>query len=238
MTQITTTPAPPVTMMTMDLRQRPGLEKQTHDLLAPADSMAVSCESESLAASLYLERIQKLRRWVKSIYTDAKQPLAVAKRTLDAQEKALLTPIKCAEKQIMGRILDFTTAQADREAQRRADEVDQSLDAETLVPVAASPPPAPMVSPGMQRRSTYSATVTDVQALVLAVAGQILLDMPGSTKVTQRWLTQVCRPSPQATLGLLMPSAPALNALARALKHDLRVPGTTLSETTTLVSTS
>ena len=237
MTQITTTPAPPVTMMTMDLRQRPGLEKQAHDLLAPADSMAVTCESESLAASLYLERVQKLRRWVKSIYSDAKQPLAVAKRTLDAQEKALLTPIKCAEKQIMGRILDFTTAQADREAQRRADEVDQSLDAETLVPVAASPPPAPMVAPGMQRRSTYSATVVDMEALVLAVAGQILRDRPGSTKVTQRWLTQVCRPSPQATLGLLTASGPALNALARALKDDLDVPGTTLKKTTTLVST-
>jgi len=223
-------------MMTMDLRQRPGLEKQANDLLAPADAMLVTSESESLAASLYLERIQKLRRWVKSIYSEAKQPLAVAKKTLDAQERALLTPIKCAEKQIMGRILDFTTAQADREAQRLADEVDQSLDAETLVPVVASPPPAPMVAPGMQRRSTYSATVTDVQALVLAVAGQILCDMPGSTKVTKRWLTQVCRPSPQASLGLLTPSAPALNALARALKHDLSVPGTTLSETTTLIA--
>jgi hypothetical protein len=156
MTQITTSPPPVTQMMTMDLRQRPGLEKQTHDLLAPADAM----------------------------------------------------------------------------------QVDQSLDAETLVPVAASPPPAPMVAPGMQRRSTYSATVVDMEALVLAVAGQILLDRPGSTKVTQRWLSQVCRPSPQATLGLLTASAPALNALARALKHDLRVPGTTLSETTTLVSTS
>ena len=238
MTQITTTPAPPVTMMTMDLRQRPGLEKQTHDLLAPADAMLVTCESESLAASLYLERVQKLRRWVKSIYTDAKQPLSVAKKTLDAQERALIDPIKQAEKQIMGRILDFTTAQADREAQRVAAQVDQSLDAETLVPVAAAPPPAPMVAPGMQRRSTYSATVVDMEALVLAVAGQILLDRPGSTKVTQRWLTQVCRPSPQASLGLLTASGPALNALARALKHDLSVPGTTLSETTTLVSTS
>ena len=223
-------------MMTMDLRQRPGLEKHAHDLLAPADSMSVSSDSESLTASLYLERIQKLRRWVKSIYADAKQPLSVAKRTLDAQERALLDPIKHVEKQIMGRILDFTTAQADREAQRVAAEVDQCLDAETLVPVAASPPPAPMVAPGMQRRSIYSATVTDVQSLVLAVAGQILLDMPGSTKVTKRWLTQVCRPSPQASLGLLTASAPALNALARALKHDLSVPGTTLSETTTLVA--
>jgi hypothetical protein len=147
-------------MVTMDLRQRPGLEKQTNDLLAPADAMLVTSESESFAASLYLERIQKLRRWVKSIYSDAKQPLAVAKRTLDAQ----------------------------------------------------------------------------VRALVLAVAGQILCDMPGSTKVTKRWLTTVCRPSPQASLGLLTASAPALNALARALKHDLSVPGTTLSETTTLVA--
>ena len=220
-------------MVTMDLRQRPGLEKQANDLLAPADSMLVTSESESFAASLYLERIQKLRRWVKSIYSDAKQPLAVAKRTLDAQERALIDPIKQAEKQIMGRILEFTTAQADRELKRLAD---QCLN-EALVSVAAPPPPAPTVAPGMQRRSTYSATVTDVQALVLAVAGQILLDMPGSTKVTQRWLTKVCRPSPQASLGLLTASAPALNALARALKHDLSVPGTTLVETKTLVST-
>jgi len=219
-------------MMTMDLRQRPGLEKQASDLLAPADAMLVTSESESLAASLYLERIQKLRRWVKSIYSEAKQPLAVAKRTLDAQERALIDPIKQAEKQIMGRILEFTTAQADRELKRLAD---QCLN-EALVSVTAPPPPAPTVAPGMQRRSTYSATVTDVQALVLAVAGQILLDMPGSTKVTQRWLTKVCRPSPQASLGLLTASAPALNALARALKHDLSVPGTTLSETTTLVA--
>jgi hypothetical protein len=219
-------------MVTMDLRQRPGLEKQANDLLAPADAMLVTSESESFAASLYLERIQKLRRWVKSIYSDAKQPLAVAKRTLDAQERALIDPIKQAEKQIMGRILEFTTAQADRELKRLAD---QCLN-EALVSVTASPPPAPTVAPGMQRRSTYSATVTDVQALVLAVAGQILLDMPGSTKVTQRWLTKVCRPSPQASLGLLTASAPALNALARALKHDLSVPGTTLSETTTLVA--
>jgi hypothetical protein len=231
MPQITTTP-PATQMVTMDLRQRPGLEKQANDLLAPADAMLVTSESESFAASLYLERIQKLRRWVKSIYSDAKQPLAVAKRTLDAQERALIDPIKQAEKQIMGRILEFTTAQADRELKRLAD---QCLN-EALVSVTASPPPAPTVAPGMQRRSTYSATVTDVQALVLAVAGQILLDMPGSTKVTQRWLTKVCRPSPQASLGLLTASAPALNALARALKHDLSVPGTTLSETTTLVA--
>jgi len=219
--------------MTMDLRQRPGLEKQATDLLAPADAMLVTSESESFAASLYLERVQKLRRWIRSIYTDAKQPLAVAKRTLDAQERALLDPIKHVEKQIMGRILDFTTAQADRESKRLAD---QCLN-DALVPVAESPPPAPTVAPGMQRRCTYSATVSDAQALVLAVAGQILLDMPGSTKVTKRWLTTVCRPSPQASLGLLTPSAPALNALARALKHDLRVPGTTLVETKTLVST-
>ena len=232
------TPTPPTTeMMTMDLRQRPGLEKQTHELLAPADAMFVASESESFAASLYLERVQKLRRWIRSIYTDAKRPLAVAKKTLDTQERALLEPIKHVETQIMGRILAFTTAQADRESQRLAAEVDQGLDAETIVPVAVSPPPAPTVVPGMQRRSTYSATVTDMEALVLAVAGQILLDRPGSTKVTKRWLTQVCQPSPQASLGLLTASAPALNALARALKHDLRVPGTTLSETTTLVST-
>ena len=236
MPQITPTPPATQQMMTMDLRQRPGLEKQASDLLAPADAMLVTSESESFAASLYLERVQKLRRWIRSIYTDAKQPLAVAKRTLDAQERALLDPIKHVEKQIMGRILDFTTAQSDREAQRLADEVDQCLDAETLVPVTASPPPAPTVAPGMQRRSTYSATVTDVQARVLAVAGQILLDMPGSTKVTKRWITQVCRPSPQASLGLLTASGPALNALARALKHDFSVPGTAFSETTTLIS--
>ena len=129
------TPPPPTPeMMTMDLRQRPGLEKQPHELLAPADAMLVASESESFAASLYLERVQKLRRWIRSIYTDAKRPLAVAKKTLDTQERALLDPIKHVETQIMGRILACTTAQSDRESERLAAEVDQGLDAgQTLI---------------------------------------------------------------------------------------------------------
>jgi hypothetical protein len=223
----------------MDLRQRPGLEQQTHDLVGHAEAMQVTCESESLTASLYLERVQKLRRWITGLYKDAKQPLAVARKTLDKQERALIDPIKQAERQIMVRILDFTTAHAERQAHRIAAEVDTCIGTttETLLPVVETPPPAPMVAPGMQRRSTYSATVVDMEALVLAVAGQILCDKPGSTTVTRKWLTTVCQPSPQATLSLLTVSTPDLNALARALKDDLDVPGTTLKKTTTLVST-
>ena len=82
----------------------------------------------------------------------------------------------------------------------------------------------------------FAAEVLDLRGLVLAVAAQLLLEVPGSTKVTQRWLTEVCQPTPQATLDLLQVVPAALNRTARALNTDLAIPGVVVASTTTLVA--
>jgi hypothetical protein len=233
MPQITPTPPAPQTL-TMDLRQRPGIEREARDLLLLSDAVVVTSSAQSVSASDYLQKLQKLRKFLVGIYKDAKQPLAHAKKTLDAQEHALVDPIKAVEKQVMGKILAYTQATKYLETRRLAAETDRMLEGEDLVP---TPPSTPPLTPGMHQRSTYSGTVEDMEALVLSVAGRILLSKPGGSD-REHWLTTVCQPSSQATLSLLTVSNPDLNALARALKDHLDVPGVTLRETMTLVSTT
>tara|TARA_R110001606_G_scaffold246166_2_gene394282 strand:+ start:141 stop:848 length:708 start_codon:yes stop_codon:yes gene_type:complete len=221
-------------LMTMDLRQRPDLEKQTRDLLSPADHMTVTSKSESVEASLYLQRVQQLRKWITGIYKEAKQPLTQAKKTLDAQEHALVDPIKVVEQRIIKRLLTYTTAQAALEEQRVSDDLDAQLS--TPGSAVSLTPTEPFPVPGMHTRTVHAATVTDLRALALAVAGQLLLDAPGCDERTARWIRDTCKPTPQATIGLLAAAATAVNALARALKSDLDVPGVALTTSTTIVS--
>ena len=213
-TRVTLTPAD---TLTLNLKPNPELSSQTTALAALAGHVVVRSPDDSVEASAFLARVQHLRRWITGIYKDAKQPLTTAKRTLDAQEKALLDPLEAAERRVMQLIVAFTAAQDAQRRQLEAVALEAQLD-------------------GMQSRTTYSATVTDLRALVLSVAGQLLLETPGATKVTQAWLTKVCAPTPQCTLSLLEASATTLNALARALRTDLSVPGTALASSVTLVA--
>ncbi|MDA1095367.1 MAG: hypothetical protein O3A25_19210 [Acidobacteria bacterium] len=226
--------APTAVTLTVELKPNQELASQTTDLVRLSAAVTVTSPQSSLDASAFLSRIQHLRRWIAGIYTDAKKPLTTAKRTLDAQEKALLEPLADAERRVMRLIVDYTATQKALTDARHAQAVDAHLsgDGGDLVVTVA----APTVITGMQSRTTYGAEVQDLRALVLAVAGTILLSEPGSTKVTQSWIARVCRPTRQATLHLLEPSAPALHALARALKSDLDVPGVSVREVTTLVA--
>lgn len=220
--------------MTVTLTPNRELSSQTTDLVRLSTAVAVTSQESSLAASQFLSRLQHMRRWITGIYADAKKPLTTAKRTLDAQEKTLLEPLADAEQRVMRLIVDYTAGQKSITEARHAQVVEAHLSGDggdLVLPVATL-----TVIDGMQSRTTYSAKVTDLRALVLSVAGQLLLETPGATKVTQVWLTKVCQPTPQCTLSLLEPSATTLNALARALRTDLSVPGTTLASSVTLVA--
>jgi len=106
--------------MTLNLKPNPELTSQTKDLVALAEFYVVTTPEESVEASEFLARIQKLRRWINGIYKDAKAPLATAKKTLDAQQKSLLEPLVAAEAQVMSRIVFFTAEQAGLHARREA----------------------------------------------------------------------------------------------------------------------
>ena len=110
--------------MTLNLKLNPELSSQTKELIALAEFYTITTAEESVEASEFLARIQKLRRWIDGIYKDAKSPLATAKRTLDSQQKALLDPLAVAERTVMQRIVDYKTLQ---DNQRQLLEIDARL---------------------------------------------------------------------------------------------------------------
>lgn len=235
---------PNTNTVTVDLDPEPALAGQTEELVALADQVMVTTESESVEASVVLKRVQMLRRFVSGVYKTAKGPLNDAKRRLDGQEKALLAPLRRAESDIMGTILAYRNAEEIRREETAAVALAAVVHARAN---GASEPPAPTLPaeappetlvPGMVARSNWTGTCSDLKKVVLSVAAQLLLDdeTVEMTKVTRRWLTTTCSPSPQASLDLLSISAPRLNALARALRHDLSVPGTAVAENQQLVS--
>jgi len=234
---------PHTNTVTVDLDPEPALAGQTEELVALADQVMVTTESESVEASAVLKRVQMLRRFVSGVYKTAKGPLNDAKRRLDTQEKALLEPLRRAESDIMATILAYRNAEQARLEAEAAAAVEATVEARlngapSLEPVLPAAPAPETLVEGMVARSTWTGTVTDLKKVVLSVAAQLLLDDETAkmTTVTRRWLTKTCAPSPQASLDLLSISAPRLNALARALRHDLSVPGTSVAENQQLVS--
>jgi hypothetical protein len=144
---------------------------------------------------------------------------------------------------VTGTILTFRNAQEARREEAAAVAVEATVMArlagapESPAPVLPAAAPLETLVEGMVSRSTWTASCTDLRKVVLSVAAQMLLDDETleMTKVTRRWLTTTCAPSPQASLDLLS-ITPRLNALARALRHDLLIPGTAVEERQQLVS--
>ena len=235
MARIAPTTVPAHQALTVNLNPDPELTSRTTTLISAAAGQTVTTAADSVAASHVLAQLQQMRRWVSGIYRDAKAPLGTAKKTLDAQEKALLGPLREAEQQLMAAIVAFQAQETAARMKADAVALDAQLAGHDSVSLVRAPVGATTMA-GMQSRTTFAAEVLDLRGLVLAVAAQLLLEVPGSTKVTQRWLTEVCQPTPQATLDLLQVVPAALNRTARALNTDLAIPGVVVASTTTLVA--
>ena len=260
--------------MTLNLKANPEVAIQTRELIVLAEFYVVTTPEESVEASEFLSRIQRLRRWIDSIYKDATAPLATAKRTLDTQKKSLLDPLANAERTVMQRIVAFTTEQdklrqqrgnaARLEAQavalaeqaRQAERIRTLANAHQTSPAAAvalhaqadmieqAPPlimPMPVVmdatlSTGMQQRTTYSANVENLRDLVMGIAAQIIVSEYTINDSTRTFLVETFLPTPQCSLSLVEAVMPQLNMLARALRHDLNLPGVTIEKNVSLVA--
>jgi hypothetical protein len=222
---------PPVNLApTINLRHDPYLTRSVTVLIkevAEAEDYTLTTVADSVAMSGTLARLQQLRRFITGVYSDAKRPLAQAKKTMEAQQRALIDPLKAAEASLTKALLTFQEAQAPMPVPIQ--KVNGALPAPT-------PTPIPTLVSGMGDRTHYRAEVTDVKALVVAVAAQLMLTDPAMTmtKVTRRWLMTLA--TPQATLDLVRPDPVPLNSLARALKEDLTIPGVVATQKTILVS--
>ena len=165
----------------------------------------------------FLSRIQHMRKWINGVYKDAKTPLTKATRTLSEQQRAMLQPLANAEATVMSKIVNYRQSQVALDDGREA--VTRSVEA-----------------PAVTERTSYSAQVIDFQALMMAVASQIMITNYDPDPAIKSFLTETFHPTPQCNLSLLEPSATGLNAMARSLKNDLDVIGVALEKRVTLIS--
>ncbi len=187
--------------------------------IADADGYHAACEFlkgvKALRAEIaetfepHIKRAHESHKALLKEKADAETPLLEAERIT----KAALVDYDHAQEQI--RRAEQARLQAElrqrEEARRLADavalesageqaEADALIDAPIEVPVVAVAPMTPKVG-GIVYRETWSATVTDLGALVKHVAAN------------------------PALAGLLSANMPALNAQARSLKGQLQIPG-------------
>jgi hypothetical protein len=166
MSRITPTTVSPSQSLTINPQTDPVLTSRTTELISRSSGQTVTTVADSVEASRILEQIQQMRRWVQGIYHDAKAPLGAAKRTLDAQERALLEPLGKAEERVMALVLGFQGQQRAARMQQDAQYVDALLAGhETVVPVPV--PVETTTVAGMQTRTAFAAEVVDLKGLVL-----------------------------------------------------------------------
>jgi hypothetical protein len=186
----------------------------------------VSAE-QSRDCTEFLQLVQHKRRAIVSYFTAEKQPFIDRQRDLRNTERVLVEPLKGIEKVLSDAVLAFEASQ----------EPVATLEALEALGETPAVVPEPTRIAGTKQVTTWGATVTNLEALILAVAGQILLSEEKNlkmTKVTRKWLTTHCQPTTQATISLLRENPSALTALAKAMKEFLRVPGLTSSKKPTL----
>jgi type I site-specific restriction endonuclease len=209
------------------------LRQEIMPLAERATSMVVSDKPSHELAQNYLVELTKVERSVKELFSTPKSAAHKAHREICAAEKKLLDPIAGARRKVSGAIGSYEAEQrrlADIERRKREEEArkaeedralkaaeeleaagehelaEQVLTEDIEPPVIAEPEPELAKVDNVHTRTTYSCEVTDLRALIRYVAER-----------------------PELT-DLLQPSMTQLNQLARALRHNMKVPGVRLIE--------
>lgn len=203
------------------------IDRKATALATRSAEITVTDQTSYAVAAEFLIGVKKYREEVAEAYDAVIEAAHKTHKAALAKKKQYDDPANAAEREVKGKMATWQQAeQAKLDAQARAAEaeqrrleedarvaeaaaLEQAGDGETAAAVLAAPafvPPviAPRAAPkvaGVSMRDNWSAQVTDLRALVKAVAAG------------------------QADLGLLLPNQPALNARAKAEKAHLAVPG-------------
>jgi len=94
-------------LITIETKPDPQIATQTLALRTEALAVKITTPAECVAASEFLSRVQKVRRWVSGIFDSAKKPLNTAKRDLDKQQRESVGALESIEAEIEARILAF-----------------------------------------------------------------------------------------------------------------------------------
>jgi hypothetical protein len=204
-----------------------AVQASSTEIVEAAKAMTIGSKDEHGQALGLLADLKKSKRGVEALFAESKAAANAAHKAITGLERKLVAPIDDAIGILTPRISGWETEQyhlarrAEEEARAAAikQEEDRILedaaaaekagDKALAAEIIAQPVEAPMVTvapdtaklAGVTGRVTWSAEVTDLMALIRHVAAHPDL------------------------LHLLMPSMVSLNAMARAQKEALKLPG-------------
>ncbi len=240
-------------MMQIETPNTQAIEPECSALVVWANGLTIVSHDDYMAAGERLKAIKRIQKNVVELFEAPKRAASDAHKSICAAENKLLGPLKLAEGASTGKIgfylqemrrreheeAEKRRKEAEAEAARQAAEAKKAQEDEQLRLAAEleasgqkaaakqvmemnipAPVPAPVSIPkvvsapkveGQSVRTTYKAEVTDLMLLVQAVAA-------GHQPLT-----------------LLIANEPALSAMARALKKEMRIPGVQVVEQSTVV---
>lgn len=214
---------------TIEVPATADIQTSTSGCLAVAQACVIRTHDEAESANAALRDIKAMAKQVNDRFEPAVTAANKAHKELTKLRGSLLEPLEQAEKLIKGKLGAFLAAEqrkadeARREAERiarAAAEEERLVQAASLerqgrtleaaaeieAPVVVAPVPAPPAPPkiaGTSVREIWTGRVDSLLALVQHIAANPSL------------------------IGLLKADQSAIDALARASKHELRIPGVT-----------
>lgn len=213
------------TAITVNRPSEVPIRARTGPLELEAASVSIVDKASHEAALDVLRRLNGIEKWIRDeVYKAPKKLMHDAHKEMCRAEESMLAPIVKAKALLSSRITTYTAAErrrAEEEAAKRQAEERKAAEARQLQEAVAADnagdaaladdilnaePDIPLVIPEAQiaesdgERETWSAELVSMEALVRHVLE------------TQQW-------------ELLEPNMKNLNALARALKKAMRIPG-------------
>ena len=233
------------------------IESENLVVVSQTNALEVVNHEDYMLAGEQLKTLKGAQKKVVELFREAKDNAFKAHRSITEMERKLLDPLKRAETVCASKVQKYldaerkrkaeeaerlrkeaeAKAQAEAEAQRKRDE-DERLNSaaqleaqgfsEEAEQILATETPMPIVTPviaapaepemqkveGLHTRTSYKAEVTNLLLLVQEVAAG------------------------RQPVSLLVANEQVLNKMATALKHELKIPGVRVVESSTVVTRS
>ncbi len=215
------------------IEEKETLEKEGGPLVVFANELVIKTHEDNIEAQNTVAKIKAIKKRILGIFQPIKDAQHKAWRVTCDTINALSDPLDSAEKTLKKKVTTYTVVEEQKrekaaellEAKRKDDERKRQEEleerakkaedkgkvekAETLreqkeveaPPPPAYLPPAPEQAKGTSFRSVWKADVTSVKDLCKAVADGT------------------------ASVNLVLPNTPALNAFAKATKGGVKIPG-------------
>lgn len=186
------------------------VEKPVNDIIVTANKMVVTNQEQRFEVGSFLKTIKDMEKQVTETFGDMVKTAKSSYDKAKALRDKFLDPLEVAEKDLKAKIVTWEVEQEKIRLQEQVKAIKEA-EAKGLEPKIIHP--EALKVKGQSLKSIWSAEVTDLMALVKAVA------------------------EGKAPISFLLPNQVALNQQAKASMDSIEYPGVKFKETKSLSST-